>query len=265
MKYGVCIEMMFTDLPFEDRFQAAADAGVEYVEMWFTEGLSWNRGPEELARLADSAGVTMTTTVIGSPNGAVGGGLTDPRRRDEWLSRAASVMEFNRAAGIGATIVCTGNKIPDLSVEQMNSSVIDGLRATVELAEAADVTLLLEPLNDCYDHPDYFCTNSTHGDELCRAVQSDHMKLLYDCYHMQIMEGDLTESIRICLDVIGHFHCAGVPGRHEPYNGETNYPVLIKAIEKAGYCGTFGLEYRPLEEATASVRKTLAWFRETGR
>jgi hydroxypyruvate isomerase len=122
------------------------------------------------------------------------------------------------------------------------------------------VTLLLEPLNTRYDHPGYFLTSSNAGAEICRKIGSPRMKLLFDCYHMQIMEGDLVKHIERNLDVIGHFHSAGVPGRHEPYQGETDYPFLLAQIEKLGYQGVFGLEYQPSIDHDESVRKTLAYL-----
>ena len=95
---------------------------------------------------------------------------------------------------------------------QMYQSVLDGLKATVALADKAGVTLLLEPLNTAYDHPGYWLAGSDRGAEICRKTQSPRMKLLFDCYHMQIMEGDLVRHIERNIDVIGHFHSAGGTG-----------------------------------------------------
>jgi hydroxypyruvate isomerase len=255
---GLCIEMALTDRPFEDRFQAAADAGFKNVEMWFVKDFSYDGTPEKLAKLAEKAGVTITNTVIGAPDGSIGGGLTDPANRRQWLDRAKLTLDFNRAAGIPATIVCTGNVVDGSDDEQMTESVMEGLKATVELAEEAGVTLLLEPLNDPYDHPGYFLTDSDVAAEICRRLDSPRMRMLFDCYHMQIMHGDLLNHIRENLDVIGHFHSAGVPGRHELYNGEVNFPFVIDQIEKMGYRGVFGLEFEPsLEDHALSLKKTL--------
>jgi len=260
MKLGLCIEMAPSAIPFEDRFQAAADAGFKYVEMWFVRDFSYVGTPEKLARLAAAAGVTITNTVIGSPDGAIGGGLTDLARRKQWLERAKMTLEFNRAAGIGATIVCTGNTVDGLSDAQMQQSVVDGLKATLEIAEKTGGTLLLEVLNTAYDHHGYWLSSSDRGAAVCRQIGSPRLKLLFDCYHMQIMEGDLVRHIERNIDTIGHFHSAGVPGRHELFRGEINYPFVLQRIESLGYTGVFGLEYAPELPDAESLRKSLAYL-----
>jgi len=259
MQLGLCIEMALTDLPFEERIRKAGELGFKNVEMWFVDG-SYHGTPEHLARLADRHGVRMTNTVIGAPDGTIGGGLTDPRNRGQWLERARMTIDFTRRAGIPATIVCTGNTIPGMTDEQLHESVIEGLKPTVELAEAAGITLLLEPLNTWYDHPGYWLTSSDRAAEICRELGSDRMRVLFDCYHMQIMEGDLANHIERNLNAIGHFHAAGVPGRNEVYLGEINYPFLLGHIQALGYEGVFGLEYQPLEEDAISLTKTVQYL-----
>jgi hydroxypyruvate isomerase len=216
--------------------------------------------PDKLRLAAKAAGVVLTNAVIGSPDGSLGGGLTDARNRTQWLARSEATLGFCRAADIAAAIVCTGNVVAGLTRQQMRQNVLDGLKATAELAEKTGVKLLLEPLNDPIDHPDYFLTGSDEGAALCREVGSAQLKLLFDCYHMQIMEGDLCGHFRRNLDVIGHFHSAGHPGRHELWLGETNYPVVAKEIEKSGYTGVFAFEYQPLLPSAESLKRTLDYM-----
>ena len=265
MKYGVCLEMFFTDRPFLDRIATAAQAGFSHAEMWFADQTAWADGmnagdpkhPDKVRAAAAAAGVVITNAVIGSPDGSLGGGLTDARNRGQWLARAESTLEFCRAADIAAAIVCTGNIVAGLARQQMRQNVLDGLKATAELADKTGVKLLLEPLNDKVDHPDYFLTGSDEGAALCREAGSPQLKLLFDCYHMQIMEGDLCGHIRRNLDVIGHFHSAGHPGRHELWLGETNYPFMVREIEKSGYDGVFAFEYLPVLPPAESLRRAL--------
>jgi hydroxypyruvate isomerase len=259
MEIGLCIEMALTGLSFEDRLKHASELGFKNVEMWFVDG-SYKGSGENLAKLAEQNQVTITNTVIGAPDGSVGGGLTNPANRRQWLERARITIDFNVAAKIPATIVCTGNVVPGRSDDEMMQSVMEGLKATVEMAEKAGVTLLLESLNSTYDHPGYWLTSSDRGAEICRALDSERMRLLFDCYHMQIMEGDLVNHIKRNLDVIGHFHSAGVPGRHELFNGEVNYPFLMNQIRHMGYTGVFGLEYAPAMDDEASLSATLEWL-----
>lgn len=260
MELGLCIEMALTALSFEDRIKKAAALGFKNVEMWFVD---WNfkGGPEKLASIAQENHIRITNTVIGAPDGSIGGGLTNPENREQWLERARMTIDFTQKAGIPATIVCTGNEVEERSDNQMMQSVLDGLKPTLEIAEVAGIILLLEPLNSIYDHPGYWLTSSDKGAEICRKLGSERMKLLFDCYHMQIMEGDLLNHIERNLDVIGHFHAAGVPSRHELYNGEINYPFLWNQIERLGYKGIFGLEYLPSEDDEESLRKTMQYIR----
>jgi len=260
MEFGLCIEMALDHLPFEQRLAKAAELGFRNVEMWFID-LSYKGTGEALATMASRHGLRITNTVIGSPDGAVGGGLTDPKNRPQWLARTRQTLEFNRAAGIGATIVCTGNCVPHSSDQQMYQAVLDGLKATADLAEKANVTLLLEPLNTTCDHQGYWLNSSDRGAELCRKVASPRMKLLFDCYHMQVMEGDLTRHIERNIDVIGHFHSAGVPGRHELFNGEVDYPFLLRKIQAMGYGGLFALEYAPSMDHEDSLRQTMVYLK----
>jgi len=269
MNYGVCLEMVFTDRPFLDRIQLVADAGFTFAEMWFgdltpAKSAGDARKSKQAAQIraaAEKAGITMTNVVIGSPDGGIGSGLTDAARRPEWLQRTDATLAYCREANIGAAIVCTGNLVKGLSRAQMRQSVLDGLKATVERAKKAGITLLLEVLNDKIDHAGYFLTSFDEGAALCREVNSPWLKLLFDCYHMQIMEGDLTGHLRKNLDVIGHIHAAGHPGRHELWLGETNYPFLVRQLEAMGYQGVFALEYAPTLEPSESLRRTLAYLK----
>lgn len=137
---------------------------------------------------------------------------------------------------------------------------IEWLKPAVDMAEKAGVTLLLEMLNDKYDHPGYWLTSSDKGAEICRQIGSERLRILFDCYQMQIMEGGLLNHIERHLDVIGHFHSAGVPGRHELFKGEINFPFLIGRIASMGYQGVFGLEYAPSMEDEVSLRQALDYL-----
>lgn len=259
MNIGLCLEMVLLKDTLEERIRKAAEAGFKFAEMWWVD-VTFKGTPEKLAEIARRHGITLTDTLINSPDGSRGGCLTDPKRRDEWLERARMTVAFTKRAGIPATIVTTGNITQGLSDKQIRQSVIEGLRSAVDIAEAAGITLLLEPLNDKVDHPGYWLTSSDKGADIVREIGSKRLRLLFDCYHMQIMEGNLVEQIRKHIDVIGHFHSAGVPGRHELFLGETNYPYLLSQIEKMGYPGTFGLEYSPSMADEVSLKQSLEYL-----
>lgn len=128
------------------------------------------------------------------------------------------------------------------------------LQEAVKIAEDHGVTICMEMLNSKVDHPGYMCDNYAWAFELCRRVNSPRFKLLFDIYHMQIMEGDLIATIRKNIQHIGHFHTAGVPGRHElDENQEIYYPAVMRAIVETGYQGYVAHEYTPVREAIASL------------
>lgn len=264
MKFGVCLEMALTRLPFEDRVKTAARLGFKYVEMWWVDRV-FKGSPEQLAKLAQASGVTITNTLINAPDESVGGGLTDPRKsKDAWLARARMTLDYTKEARIPNTIFLAGNRVPDLTDRQMLESVIEWIKPVVDMAEKAGVTLLLEPLNDKYDHPGHWLTSSDLGGEICRRIGSKHLRMLFDCYHMQIMEGDLVNHIKRNIDVIGHFHSAAVPSRHEVFAGETNYPFVLDQIEQLGYPGVFGLEFVPSMDDEVALARTLAYLLTKG-
>ena len=256
MKLGLCLEMALTNLPFEERVKKAAQLGFKYVEMWWVDG-SFKGTAEQLAKLAEQSGVKITDTVINAPDGSMGGNLTDPRQNmDVFMQRAQKTITYTKEAQIPATIVLTGNRVEGLDDKTMEASVVERLKPVVEMAEKAGITVLLEPLNDKYDHPHHWLTRSDRGAAICRRLGSKHLRMLFDCYHMQIMEGDMVKHIERNIDVIAHFHSAGVPGRHEVFNGETNYPFVLSQIERLGYQGVFGLEYSPSTDDETSVRRS---------
>ena len=253
MKLGVCLEMVFENLRFADRIARAADLGFAYGEMWHTDE-AVKGGPEELAALAEKHGVTITSAVAGAPGGTAA--LTNPAVRKEWLQHVEKSLDYTKRAAIPNAIVCTGDTVEGMSEAETMQSVLDGLAEAVRLAETAGVTLLLEPLNTKVDHPGQWLDGSDKGADICRKIGSPRLKLLYDCYHMQIMEGDLVGHLEANLDVIGHIHAAGHPGRHELWLGEINYPFLVKALEDMGYDGVFALEYAPSMDDEESLRRT---------
>ena len=132
-----------------------------------------------------------------------------------------------------------------------------GLEACLPLLEGTDMTLLVEPLNTRVDHPGYYLTSSDEAFEVVEAVGSPQVKVLFDIYHQQIMEGDLIRRIGANIDKIGHFHAAGSPGRHELYDGEIHYPAVLRAIQDSGYQGYVGLEYFPKQEPRTGIEAFL--------
>jgi hydroxypyruvate isomerase len=135
----------------------------------------------------------------------------------------------------------------------------EGLKRVAQRAEDAGVTFILELLNSKVDHPDYQCDKTEWGVQVCQQVNSSRVKLLYDIYHMQIMEGDLIRTIQENHQWFGHYHLAGNPGRHEPDGGqEINYPPIFQAIAATGFTGYVGHEYVALHDPIESLKASFA-------
>jgi hydroxypyruvate isomerase len=193
----------------------------------------------------------VATMVPGA--GSIKKGLNDKSMHTKFLE------DFNNNIKAAAeykwpNVICMAGDRKGISDEQGMDNCHTILKEAVKIAEDSGVTICMELLNSKVNHPGYMCDKSTWGFELCRRVNSPRFKLLYDIYHMQIMEGDLIATIRKNIDMIGHFHTAGVPGRHElDENQEIYYPAVMRAIAESGYQGYVAHEYTPLRDPMKSL------------
>ena len=172
-------------------------------------------------------------------------GWNDPANHEKL--QAAYTVAIKDAAdhAIPNLIVMSGNRRGMSDYDGMRNCAV-GLRPMVKLAEEAGITLQMELLNSKVNHPDYMCDRTSWGAALGEMIGSDRFKLLYDIYHMQIMEGDVIATIRQYADYIGHYHTGGVPGRHEINDSqELNYPAIIRAIHETGFEGYVAQEFLP--------------------
>jgi hydroxypyruvate isomerase len=188
-------------------------------------------------------------------------GIRDGINRTENHAKIDAGMResINLAAAAGApnVIVLSGER-RGLSDEAGLENCVTFFNGIKKLAEDKGVTLCLELLNSKVNHPGYQCDHTKWGVELCKRVNSPRVKLLYDIYHMQIMEGDVIRTIKENIAWIGHFHTAGVPGRHEIGEGqELNYRAIAQAIVDTGYTGYFAHEYSPTKEAIPSLEEAI--------
>ncbi len=191
---------------------------------------------------------------------APGCGLVNPREREGFFEQMRLAIEAARKAGAKRLVVLTGNELGGLTRAEQMSSAVAGLRAIAPVLEKNGITAIVEVLNTFVDHAGYFLYFIRDGAELVDRVGSPNVKLLFDLYHTQIMEGNLIENLRTYAAHVGHFHVADVPGRNEPGTGEINYRNVFRAIYDLGdrYQGFVSLECRPkapLEEVLPALRK----------
>jgi hydroxypyruvate isomerase len=191
---------------------------------------------------------------------ARGCGLVNPREREGFLRELNLSIEAAKKMDCQRVVVLTGNELGGMPRSEQMANAVSLLREAAPILEKNGITAVIEVLNTYVDHAGYFLYYVRDGTELVDRVGSPNVKILFDIYHTQIMEGNLINNIRANIDRIGHFHVGDVPGRHEPGTGEINYRNVFKAIYELGdrYQGYVALEYghiAPLEENLRDVRK----------
>jgi hydroxypyruvate isomerase len=236
LKLSVCIEMIFRDDDITDRIQKVKDVGCPAFEFW-----GWrNKDMDAIKAKADECGLAIAASVV-----EAGKPLVDDSTTADWVQGARESIDMAAKYGIPTLIVTVGQEIDEQPRIQQHNAILAGLKEAAPYAEDKGITLVLEPLNILVDHKGYFLWSSHEGVEIVAEVDSPRIKLLYDIYHQQIMEGNLIDNITRAIDHIGHFHVADVPGRNEPGTGEINYANVFAKIDELGYEAYVGLEYRP--------------------
>lgn len=197
----------------------------------------------------------MTTMAYGI--GSIADGWNESKNHDRLVMEAERMIPKVAAAGLPNIITFSGNRRGKTDAEGMDNCVI-GLKRIAKLAEQNRVTVCMELLNSRHDHKDYNCDHTSWGVEVCKRVGSDRIKLLYDIYHMQIMDGDVCATIKENIAYLGHFHTGGVPGRHEiDDTQELNYSRVCKAIVDAGFTGYIAHEFVPSRDPMTSLQQAV--------
>jgi hydroxypyruvate isomerase len=255
LTYAVNIEMTWGNLPFLERIKKVKEAGFTHYEFW-----PWrNKDLDAIARLNKALGLTVSQ-FSASPVKGFAHGITDPSpdRIKEFEEEISTAVEAAKKLDVKKICVVAGEETPGLSHEKQTAAVIAALEAGAKIVEPAGITIILEPLNIVVDHPRQLVIYSAHAAEILKSVGSPNVKMLFDIYHQQISEGNLTGNIRKYHDLIGYYQLADHPGRHEPTTGEIYYPFVLKTIHDVGYKGEIGLEMSPKTDPAAgfqAVRK----------
>jgi len=230
-----------------DLIRVAAETGYEAVEVWGRED-----DFAEIVGQAHAGGLTVASMV---GHWSHEQGLNDRTHHDRIEDELRESIEIAAAKEIPGVIVLSGNRRPGLSDEEAVEITLEGLRRVIPLAEEKGVDLNLELLNSKVDHPDYHADNTAWGVQVVRAADSERVRLLYDIYHMQIMEGDVIRTITDHIDQIGHFHTAGVPDRHDIGGSqELHYPAVARAIAATDYKGFVAHEFWPEGDPLEAVK-----------
>lgn len=247
------VSLMFPEVPFMERFAAAARAGFRYVEYQFPYAFG---GAAEVAQRARDAGVEVVLHNLPGGDAAKGdrGIACQPARVAEFREGVERAIEYAKAAGCPRLNALAGVAPADAAPELLFETLVENLRFAAGKLAAAGLTLLTEPANR-RTIPDFFLCGSRQGIEVIDAAGAPNLKLQYDIFHMQIVEGDLAKTIERLLPRIGHMQLADVPDRHEPGTGEINFDFLLAHIDRLGYQGWMGCEYIPKGDTVEG----LAW------
>jgi len=243
MRLCVPIPCFFKNVDVPDAIRRVKDMGFDAVETYKWKDLDL----KAIRKALDETGVefiSMCTTEFR---------MTDPQYRELWLAGLKESCEAAQILGVKHLITQVGPDTGAPRADQHNS-IVETLKQATPILEKHGVTIMPEPLNTYVNHPGYYLTHSKEAFEIIREVGNPYVKLIYDIYHQQVMEGNIIPSIVNNLDLIAHLHSAGHPGRNELQYGENDYKVIFEKVDEAGYTGCCGLEYRPLMDPMESLR-----------
>jgi len=260
-KLSVRVEALFPGVALPECVRRVADAGYEGFEFG-----DWRAADtREIVALKNKLRVECVSVVGNRGVNPKGMGLCDPAERDGFLAEIRASAEAARRFEASQIVVLTGFKIPGVPRDRQRASVVEGLKRAHDIVSPRGVTIALEPINTLApveplnpkgnNHADYFLDRSSEAFAIQREVASPFVKILYDLYHAQIMDGNLIETMRANIGAIAHFHVGDVPGRHEPGTGEIHHPNVFRAIRDTGYTGFVGMEYVPSKDATTTLRE----------
>ncbi|WP_144186125.1 2-oxo-tetronate isomerase [Elioraea rosea] len=252
-KFAANLSMMYTDEPFLNRFARAAGAGFHAVEFLFP----YDYSPGEVTQAARAAGVQVVlfNTVPGDWTKGERGLAAQPGREKEFVDGVAKALDYAAALGCPNIHAMAGLVAAGADREAMGETYRQNLATAAAMAAKAKINVLIEPINT-RDIPGFFLNRTEEAAAIIADVGAPNLKIQFDIYHRQIMQGDLARAIAEHLPLIAHMQLADNPGRNEPGTGEINYPFLFSEIDRLGFEGWIGCEYKPKGDTDAG----LDWF-----
>lgn len=239
-KFAANIAYLFTERPLIERFAAAAAAGFKAVELQFP----YDHAPSAVKAELDKH--KLTQLGLNSPQGSgqgVFGLAAVPGRERDWEAGFQQALDYIVAIG-GTAVHCLAGHVPPEQRPAAERTFIANLTRAADLAKEKNITLLIEPIN-AIDRPNYFLNHVEHAADIIAKVGRPNVKIQFDFYHVQIVGGDLIRRFEKHQPLVGHVQIASVPERHEPSEGEINYPAVFDALDRFGWSGWTACEYRP--------------------
>ena len=251
-KFAANLSMLFTELPFLDRFEAAAQAGFDAVEFLFP--YAWE--PEQIQQRLRAHGLQLVLHNLPAGNFDAGerGIACHPDRVDEFRAGVAQALRYAQVLGVPQLNCLAGIAPAGVTDGVLRQTLVDNLAYAAAALGGAGLKLLIEPINT-FDIPGFYVNRTAQAAAILAEVGADNGYIQYDIYHAQRMEGELAGTLQKYLPHIAHIQLADNPGRHEPGSGEINYPFLFKHLDQIGYTGWIGCEYKP----TTTTQAGLGW------
>ena len=252
-KFNANLTMLFNEVPFLDRFQAAAGAGFKGVEFLFPYAFD----KDAIAERLDQHGLVQVLHNLPAGDWDAGerGIACHPDRVGEFRDGVGRAIEYATALGCKQLNCLAGIAPAGVDADKVHETFVANLRFAASRLKDAGIRLLVEPINT-FDIPGFYLNRTAQAIALIEEVGSSNLWLQHDIYHMQRMEGELANTIAKHLPRIAHMQIADTPGRHEPGTGEINYAWLFRYIDQLGYDGWIGCEYKP----AAGTREGLGWI-----
>ena len=241
IRFGANLTMLFSDVDFLDRFERAADAGFKAVEYMFPYPYKKHDLAERLTKYGLQQ--VLFNLPAGNWEGGDRGIACLPGREGEFQEGVGQAVEYAKALGC-SLVNCLVGKTPAGAPEKARRTLIDNLRFAASALEKEKIRFLVEPLN-VRDMPGFYLSGTGNALKLIEEVNHPNLWLQYDIYHMQVTEGNLMATIQTNFNRIAHIQIADNPGRNEPGTGEINFPNIFRFLDKMGYAGWIGCEYKP--------------------
>lgn len=254
-KFAANLTMMFNEVPYPQRFAAAAKAGFAAVEFLFP----YDYPPAEVARWLQEAGLKNALFNMPPGDWAAGerGVASLPGREEEFRAGVARAIEYARALGTPSIHAMAGLLPSGADRKRHREVFVANLRHAAKALAGEGLTLLIEPINS-RDIPGYFLNTQAEAHAIREEIDQPNLKVQMDFYHAQIVEGDLSVTLRKHIAHVGHVQIASVPDRHEPDEGEIDYRHIFRLLDELGYPGWVGCEYRP----RGRTEDGLGWLKE---
>jgi hydroxypyruvate isomerase len=253
-RFAANLSMMYTEVPFLDRFSAAAQDGFDAVEYLFP----YEHTPDDIASRLKAHGLTQALFNLPPGDWASGerGMACIPGREVEFAASVDQALVYAQATGCQRLHAMAGLKPTGVTEAEQRATYVANLKAAAAQLAPHGITLVIEPINP-RDMPNFYLSHQQQAHDLCAEVGAPNLQVQMDFYHCQIVEGDLSMRLKRHFTGVGHVQIAGVPDRHEPDGGEVNFPHLFDLLDELGYTGFVGCEYRP----RAGTSEGLGWLR----